>query len=77
LFDDLYNLVFNLKEDISSELLISIYSTIESAIINMESSELKEDIDKIHKLKNKLIELKKMEEDQREKENPEDLLNNL
>ena len=77
LFDDLYNLVSALWEDITSELLFSIYSTIENALSNIDKDALKEDLQKINKLRNKLKQLKNIEEKEREQENPDDLLNNL
>ncbi len=77
LFDDLYNLVSALENDISSELLYSIYSTIENALLNIDKDALKEDLQQIDKLRNKLKRLKDMEQKERTQENPDDLLNNL
>ncbi len=77
LFDDLYNLVSALWEDITSELLYSIYSTIENALLNIDKDALKEDLQKIDKLRNKLKQLKNMEKQEREQEDPDNLLSNL
>jgi len=77
LFDDLYSLLSTLKEDISSELLYSIYSTIENALSNIDKDALKEDLQKIDKLRNKLKKLKDIEQKEREQENPDNLLDNL
>jgi len=77
LFDDLYSLVLALENDISSELLYSIYSTIETALLNLDKEALKEDLQKIDKIRNKLKKLKEVEQKEREDENPDDLLNNL
>ena len=77
LFDDLYNLIVWLWENISEELLISIYTMIEKAIENINSDKLKEDIWNLDKIRKKLNKLKEMEELERKNENPDDLLNNL
>ncbi len=77
LFDDLYSLVSTLGKDISSELLYSIYSNIENALLNIAKDELKKDLQKIDKLRNKLKRLRDMEQKEREQENPDNLLNNL
>ena len=74
LFDDLYNIVNNL-ENISEDLLISIYSTIQSAIENMDNEKIKNDIAKMEKIKKRLQKIKEMEE--KEKDDPEKLLEQL
>lgn len=72
-FDDIYDIIKNL--DVSEELLVSTYISIENAIENIKKEDLKKDISSIKNIKNKLEKIKKLEE--KLKENPEDLLKNI
>jgi len=74
LFDDLYNIVNNL-ENVSEDLLVSIYSTIQSAIENIDNEKIKNYIDKMEKIKKHLQKIKEMEE--KEKDDTEKLLEQL
>lgn len=77
LFDDLYKIITNIK-NISEELLISIYASIESTIENIDNDKLKNDIDSMGKVRKRLQKIKEMEEEEEEKNNnPEKLLEQL
>lgn len=75
LFNDIHEIIT--KIDVSENLLISIYSSIQSAIENINNKKLKDNIDAMEKVRTKLQNIKKMEEEEKNNNNPEKLLENL
>lgn len=75
LFDDIYLVITNI--DVSEDLLVSVYSSIINAIENINKENLQKDVDSMKKIKNKLENIKKMEEEEKKNEDPEALLANL
>lgn len=77
IFWDLYDMLKSIWEHVSEELLVSIYTWIQSAIFHIDSKELKNALDNIKKLREKLLDIQKREIEARKNENPEKLLENL
>jgi len=76
-FQDFYELVSSLEENIQDELLESIYSMIVSAMIAMEEKENEENLSKLSKTSEKLKKLRELEEKQRQEEDPDKLLEEI
>jgi len=76
-FQDFFDLLDTLKENIQDELLESIYSMIVSAMIAMEEKESKEILSKLSKTSDKLKKLRELEEKQRQEEDPDKLLEEI
>jgi len=75
LFDDLYQLVETLKDNISNDFLDNLYEIIASAIKNLNDSKLKKDIEKMDKIRQRLKKLKEIEE--KNNDNPEEILQQI
>jgi len=77
IFDDLYELIDVLWEDVSNSLLLSIYTSIRTAVENINMQKLNKEVENIKKIKDKVNKLKELEEMKKNEENPEDLLENI
>lgn len=76
-FADFYNLLTTLKTDTSEELLVNIYSMLTSAIIELEKEDKQNEFAKLEKLRNKMKKLQELEQQQRQEDDPEKLLENI
>ena len=77
LFDDLYDIITTIK-NISEELLVSIYSSIQSAIEHIiDNDKLKDNINSMEKVRKRLQKIKEMEEKEEKNNDPEKLLEQL
>ena len=75
-FQDFYEMIENLGESIDDDLLITIYSMIENAVIAIENEETQKNISKLSKTKEKLKKIKELEK-QQENEDPDEMLSLL
>jgi len=75
LFDSFYELLLNLKEDVSEDLLVNIYSMIIEALVWLEKDDKEKETNKMKKLKEKLLKIRQQE--QAQQEDVEDLLKNI
>lgn len=71
LFTDIFNLMKELKENISEDLMISIYIILNETMENLTNENIWKSLNKIKEIKNKFIELKEKEEKERKKEKEE------
>lgn len=76
LFDDLYNIIKNI-DDVSEELMVSIYSSIQSTISYMDDEKLRKYISDMEKVKMKLQKIKEMEKQEEKDNDPDKLLENI
>jgi len=73
-FWDFFEMLSNLWKEVDDELLITIYSMIQSAILALEDKDNQKNIQKLSKTKEKLEKIKELEKQQKQEENPDDLL---
>lgn len=75
IFDDLYEILNNMEDQVSEDLLLSIYTSIQRAICNINGKNLQVSFEKMKKVSKKLEGIKQAEAESLKDNNPDDLLN--
>jgi len=77
IFQDFYEILDHLKENVDDNLLETIYSMIVSAMIVLEEEENRENISRIKTIKEKIEKLKQIEKQKKEEDDPDKLLEEI